>query len=143
VKIEYLLLIFMVMALTAVGGIAQHRYYARTVARLAREHDEPGSVLISGRGKGRLRGAIVVLVIRKTDEVIRAAAVMEGATVLARFKERQDWVGLPVRGDLPECSPRVAKAVAEALAHMPGRRRPLPASRAALRGAPKSPRTTP
>ena len=85
------------MSLTAASGLAQHKYYTRTVRRLAREHDEPGCVLVSGRGKGRMRGAIAVLVLNKHDEVIRAAAVMEGATVLARFKERPDWVGLSAR----------------------------------------------
>lgn len=134
---EYLLLVFLVMMLTAVGGIAQHRYYTRTVGRLAREHDEPGCVLVSGRGKGRLRGAIVVLVLRKHDEVIRAAAVMEGATVFARFKERPAWVGLPARDDLPDCSPRVAKAVADARTRVPGRRRLAPAPGPGARGAPK------
>jgi len=141
VSTEYLLLVFVVMMLTAVGGIVQHRYYTRTVGRLAREHNEPGCVLVSGRGKGRLRGAIVVLVLRKQDEVIRAAAVMEGATVLARFKERPAWVGLSARDDLPECSPRVAKAVAEARAHVPGRRRLPPAPGSGLRGTSKFIRT--
>jgi glucitol operon activator protein len=141
VSTSYLLLVFVVMSLTAVGGFAQHRYYSRTTARLARNHDKPGCVLVSGRGKGRLRGAIVVLVLRKDDQVIRAAAVMEGATVLARFKDRPDWVGLSARDDLPACSPRVAKAVADARAHIPGRRRLPPATGAGLRGAPRSFRT--
>ena len=108
------LLLFLAMSLTAASGLAQHKYYTRTVRRLAREHDEPGCMLVSGRGKGRVRGAIAVLVLDKQDEVIRAAAVMEGATVLARFKERPDWVGLAARDDLPRCSPRLAKAVADA-----------------------------
>jgi glucitol operon activator protein len=141
VSTQYLLLVFVVMTLTAVGGIIQHRYYTRTVGRLAREHNRPGCVLVSGRGKGRMRGAIAVLILNKEDEVIRAAAVMEGATVLARFKERPDWVGLSARDDLPTCSPRAAKAVADARAHMPGRRRLAPASGAGLRGARKSART--
>jgi glucitol operon activator protein len=80
-------------------------------------------VLVSGRGKGRVRGAIAVLVLDKQSEVIRAAAVMEGASVLARFKARPDWVGLSAREDLPRCSPRLAKAVADARTHVPGRRR--------------------
>ncbi len=129
------LLLFLAMSLTAVTALAQHKYYTRTVRRLAREHDEPGCVLVSGRGRGRVRGAIVVLVLRKEDEVIKAAAVMQGATVLARFKDRPDWVGRSVRDDLPQCPPRVAKAVADARTHVPGRRRPVqaPASRLAGR----------
>ena len=120
----FYLLLFLAMSLTAASGLAQHRYYTRTVRRLAREHDEPGCMLVSGRGKGRVRGAIAVLVLNRHDEVIRAAAVMEGATVLARFKERPDWVGLAAGDDLPRCSPRLAKAVADARTHVPGRRRP-------------------
>jgi glucitol operon activator protein len=141
VSTQYLLLVFLVMALTAVGGIAQHRYYTRTVGRLAREHDEPGCVLVSGRGKGRLRGAIVVLVLRKHDEVIRAAAVMEGATVLARFKERPDWLGLSARDALPGCSRPVAKAIADARTRVPGRRRLAPGPGARSRGGPTFLRT--
>jgi glucitol operon activator protein len=120
------LLLFLAMSLTAASALAQHKYYTRTVRRLAREHDEPGCVLVSGRGKGRVRGAIAVLVLDKQTEVIRAAAVMEGATVLARFKQRPDWVGLCARDALPRCSPRLAKAVADARTHIPGRRRSAP-----------------
>jgi glucitol operon activator protein len=130
----FFLLIFVGLSLTAVSALAQHKYYTRTVRRLAREHNEPGCVLVSGRGKGRLRGAVAVLVLRKHDEVIKAGAVMEGATVLARFKDRPDWVGLSARDPLPQCSPRVAKAVADALTHIPGRRRPTPVPHTRLPG---------
>jgi hypothetical protein len=51
---------------------------------------------------------------------------MEGATVLARFKQRPDWVGLSASDDLPRCSRRLAKAVADARTHVPGRRRSAP-----------------
>ncbi len=132
----YFLLIFVGLSLTAVSALAQHKYYTRTVRRLAREHDEPGCVLVSGRGKGRLRGAVAVLVLRKDDEVVRAAAVMEGATVFARFKPRPDWVGLSARDPLPRCSPRLAKAVADARTRVPGRRRPVPAPRTSRPGLP-------
>ena len=121
------LLLFLAMSLTAGSALTQHKYYTRTVRRLARENNDPGCVLVSGRGKGRVRGAIAVLVLDKQDEIIRAAAVMEGASVLARFKQRPDWVGLSARDDLPRCSPRLAKAVADARTHSPGRRRPVAA----------------
>jgi glucitol operon activator protein len=135
------LLLFVAMSLTAVSALAQHKYYTRTVRRLAREHNDPASVLVSGRGKGRVRGAIAVLVLDKQTEVIRSGAVMEGASVLARFKQRPDWVGLCARDDLPRCSPRLAKAVADARTHIPGRRRIAPATGAGLRGAPKAAKT--
>jgi hypothetical protein len=57
---------------------------------------------------------------------------MEGATVLARFKDRPHWVGLSARDELPRCSPRAAKAVADALTRMPGRARPVPVPRTRL-----------
>ncbi len=117
------LLIVAAVLLTATSGLAQHKYYTRTVRRLAREHDEPGCVLVSGRGKSRFRGAIAVLVLRKHDEQIQAAAVMEGASVLARFKDRPDWVGLSARNPLPKCSPRLAAAVADARSRVPGLQR--------------------
>jgi glucitol operon activator protein len=115
-------LVVAIMSLTGISAIAQHKYYARTVKRLAREHDEPGHMLVTGRGKSRFRGAIAVLVLRKHDEVIKAAVVMEGTSVLARFKNRPDWVGLSAREPLPGASPRVAAAVAEARTRVPGRR---------------------
>lgn len=115
-------LVVAIMSLTGISAIAQHKYYARTVKRLAHEHDEPGHMLVTGRGRSRFRGAIVVLVLRTHDERIKAAVVMEGASVLARFKERPDWVGLSAREPLPGSSPRVAAAVAEARTRVPGRR---------------------
>lgn len=115
-------LVVAIMSLTGISAIAQHKYYARTVKRLARAHDEPGHMLVTGRGKSRFRGAIAVLVLRTHDEVITAAAVMEGASVLARFKDRPDWVGRSAREPLPGASPRVAAAVAEARTRVPGRR---------------------
>jgi glucitol operon activator protein len=118
-----------VVSLTAVSALAQHKYYARIVRRLAARHDRPDCVLVSGRGKSRLRGAIVVLVLRKDDERIEDAAVMEGSTVLARFVERPDWVGLSARDPLPGSSSRVAAAVADARTRVPGRRRPAPSPR--------------
>jgi glucitol operon activator protein len=63
-----------------------------------------------------------VLVLRTHDEVIKAAVVMEGSSVLARFKNRPDWVGRSARDPLPGASPRVAAAVAEARSRVPGRR---------------------
>ena len=115
--------LFAMLSLTALGALAQHKYYVRTVRRLAREHDKPGCVLVSGRAKSRFRGAIAVLVLRRDDEVIEGAAVMEGASVLARFKDRTDWVGRPASGTLPRCSPRMATAVTEARSHVPSRMR--------------------
>ena len=118
--------------LTGVSAFAQHKYYARTVRRLAAAHDEPGCVLVSGRAKGRMRGAVVVLVLRASDEQVKAARAMEGATVFARFRDRPDWGGLSARDPLPGCSPRLAAAVADARTRLPGRRAPVVRARSAV-----------
>lgn len=74
--------------LTGLTSVAQHRYYLRTVNWLADEEHRKGVVLVSGRATGGLRGAVVLLLVRTTDEVVERALVMEGASVLARFRER-------------------------------------------------------
>src|SRR3954462_13984145 len=99
-SVQFFLVLVLAMSLTGVSTLVQHKYYARTVRRLAAAHDEPGNVLVSGRAKSRFRGAIAVLVLTGTDQRIRAAAVMEGSSVLARFKDRRDWQGLPAGGEL-------------------------------------------
>ena len=136
-NLQIFVLMLAAVSLTALSALAQHKYYARTVRRLAGEHNRPDCVLVSGRGKTRFRGAIVVLVLRKDDQQIQAAAVMEGATVLARFVERPDWVGLSPRDPLPGCSPRAAAAVADALTHVPGRRKATPAPRSRFAPQPR------
>jgi glucitol operon activator protein len=117
----FTVLLFAALMLTTFTALAQHRYYVRTLRRLAREHNHAGQVLVSGSAKGRFRGAVAVLVLRTDDETITAASVMEGSSVLARFKDRPDWIGLPASGPLPRCSPRLTKAVAEARKQMPGK----------------------
>ncbi len=117
---KFVLVVFVALALTAASALAQHRYYVRTLRRLARAHNQPGRALVSGRARSRLRGAIAVLVVRTSDGVIEAASVMEGASVLARFTDRPDWVGLPARGELPRSSPRVLAAVRDACSRVPG-----------------------
>ena len=129
------LLLFLAMSLTAASGLAQHRYYTRTVRRLAREHDEPGCMLVSGRGKGRVRGAIAVLVLRQ------ARRGDPGGGGHGRRHRPGPLQGAPrlggpsARDDLPRCSPRLAKAVADARTHVPGRRRPTPVPRARFPGS--------
>ena len=77
-NLQIFVLMLAVVSLTALSALAQHKYYARTVRRLAAAHNRPDCMLVSGRGKTRFRGAIVILVLRKDDEQIQAAAVMEG-----------------------------------------------------------------
>lgn len=71
----------------------QHRYYLRTVNRLAAREHRAGLTLISGRATGRLRGTVVLLLVRSADDVVEGAQVMQGASVFARFRERPELAG--------------------------------------------------
>ena len=82
-----------VFLLALVLAALQHRAYQRTINLVAAQEHRPGVVLVSGRAKGALRGAVVVLVVdRGRQEVVRALA-MQGASVFARFRERSELHG--------------------------------------------------
>ncbi len=103
--------------LLALGlGALQHRAYSRAVNALAAQEHRPGVALVTGRAKGLVRGAVVVLVVdRGCREVVRAQA-MEGASTFARFREAPDLLG-PVATTAERArSTARRKAVEDALA---------------------------
>lgn len=110
-------MVLVVGGFTAAGVFSwlQHLAYQRTVNRVAAEENRSGVALVTGRGKGRLRGAVVLLVIdRHTREVTRALA-MNGASVFARFHECPALTG-PVASLRERAGSKMAgKAVADAL----------------------------
>ncbi|GAA3837073.1 transcriptional regulator GutM [Amycolatopsis tucumanensis] len=93
----------------------QHMRYARVVNQVAAEENRGGVLLVTGRAKGKLRGAVVLLVVDRRRNAVTRALVMEGASVFARFRERPELAG-PL-GTLTERAPSkaVAKAAADAL----------------------------
>jgi glucitol operon activator protein len=95
----------------------QHRYYSKTVQRMISEGEHRDATLVSGRHKGKLRGAVALLVVRPgPDPVIERAAVMQGASVLARFHERPELVG-PLSGIPTGVNTAATKAVHNAIAN--------------------------
>lgn len=82
------LLLLGALVLSMTFAHLQHRYYLREVNRLAAQYRQAGYVLTSGIARGRLRGAIAILVVRRDGDVIERATVMEGSSILARFRER-------------------------------------------------------
>jgi glucitol operon activator protein len=93
----------------------QHRAYQRVVNQVADEENRSGVLLVSGRAKGKLRGAVVLLVIDRRQEEITRAVAMEGASVFASFRDRPELVG-PVKGVADRApSKAVSRAVTEAL----------------------------
>ncbi|SDH30234.1 transcriptional regulator GutM [Agrococcus jejuensis] len=82
------------LVLGALLSIYQHVYSQRVARRLTAEHQGArGSYLVSGRGKGWLRGAVVYLVVDSASSRIEAAEAMVGATVFARFRPRPELLG--------------------------------------------------
>ncbi|MDX2935649.1 transcriptional regulator GutM [Streptomyces ipomoeae] len=93
---EYLPLALLLLGgfvLSLLASMAQHRYYLRTVNKLAAQEHRAGVTLVSGRATGRLRGAVVLLLVRRSDSVVERALAMQGASVLARFRERPQLIG--------------------------------------------------
>ena len=75
-------------------SLYQHFYYQRVTKRMVAEHEGAReSFLVSGRGKGWMRGAVVLLVVDSASSRIEAAEAMVGATVFARFRPRPELLG--------------------------------------------------
>ncbi|MBI5161875.1 MAG: transcriptional regulator [Micrococcales bacterium] len=100
-------LILIVALLLSVGtSILQHLYYSRAAQRMTRAFaGENDMFLVSGRGKGYLRGAVVLLVIDRKERRIVAAEGMVGITVFARFRGRPEIIG-PIKGVFDRISER-------------------------------------
>ncbi|TCP54025.1 DNA-binding transcriptional regulator of glucitol operon [Tamaricihabitans halophyticus] len=95
----------------------QHYAYQRTVNQVATEENRSGVVLVTGRGKGKLRGAVVLLVIDRRGKEVRRALAMRGASVFARFQERPELCG-PLDGLADrEQSKMLRKAIEDAVAN--------------------------
>lgn len=92
---EWLLPILLLTALLLSVGLSvwQTKKYTADVNAIALSHNAPGRHLVSGRGKGRLRGAVVVLVVDSASQDVVAASVMAGATVVARLRPAPHLVG--------------------------------------------------
>ncbi|MGB3414508.1 MAG: transcriptional regulator GutM [Microbacteriaceae bacterium] len=92
---EWSFAVFFVIALI-LGGILsyiQHRAYAATVRELAAEHHVAGLGLVSGRGKGFLKGIAIILVVDRQSQQVLDARKMVGASIFARFKEAPELRG--------------------------------------------------
>ena len=82
------------LVLNVVLSIMQHRIYMGNAKRLQEQYaGRSDHFLVSGRGKGFLRGALVLLVIDGSRNQIVAARAMVGSTILVRFKDRPELLG--------------------------------------------------
>lgn len=79
--------LFLVGALVANIGLSywQSRAYTADINDLIRAHSGSALRLVSGRGKGWTRGAVVVLVVDPTTREVVQAKAMVGTTVFSRL----------------------------------------------------------
>ncbi len=99
-------------------GLWQQSRYARSVNAMVAEYHGSGRLLVTGRGLGRLRGTIAMLVVDDDADEVIAARVLRGSTVFATAKPAPDLLG-PVAG-LPERArdKQTRKAIEMALAQL-------------------------
>lgn len=82
------------MLLALLFGYFQQKSYASTVSRMARENSgQPTRYLVSGQGRGRTRGVIVVLIVDAVQEAVIEARRMAGVSIFARMKGAPDLLG--------------------------------------------------
>ena len=90
----FALILIVALVLSGALSLLQHSTYSRAAQRMTRAFaGEPDLFLVSGRGKGWLRGAVVLLVIDQRQRRIVAAEAMVGISVFARFHGRPDIIG--------------------------------------------------
>lgn len=88
-QLGFIALLIFAIVLSFAFSYQQHRAYVGTIRTVADAHDRNGVVVVSGRGKGFLRGCVVVLAVDATTRRILEARTMQGSTVLARFRRAE------------------------------------------------------
>lgn len=88
-QLGFIALLIFAIVLSFAFSYQQHRAYVGTIRKVADAHDRNGVVVVSGRGKGFLRGCVVVLAVDATTRRILEARTMQGSTVMARFRRAE------------------------------------------------------
>lgn len=90
----FVLILMAALLLSVAFSLLQQRTYSRATKRLGSSFiGVKDHFLVSGRGKGFLRGAIVLMVVDSATTRVVAAEAMVGGTVLAYFKPRPELIG--------------------------------------------------
>lgn len=117
--------VLLVAAFVLVGLLSYRQVtrYQADVNATARAHAGPGRYLVSGRGKGRLYGAVAVLVVDAPHGEVRHARTMSGVSVFARLKPAPELEGpLATVAERAE-SAALRRAIEDALTRLPAARR--------------------
>lgn len=86
-------ILFGALVLTGLTSLWQTRRYVRDINQMAHEFNGAGRQLVSGRARGRMRGAVVALVVDPAGNQVLAAKAMTGASILARLAPAPQLVG--------------------------------------------------
>lgn len=81
-------------------GLWQQARYARSVNDMVQKHHGTGRLLVTGRGLGKLKGTIVMLVVDDAADEVVAASTLRGSTIFATAKDAPELLG-PI-ATLPE-----------------------------------------
>lgn len=88
-QLGFVALLIFAIVLSFAFSYQQHRAYVGAIRDLADAYDRNGVAVVSGRGKGFLRGCVVILAVDSVTRRILEARVMQGSTVLARFRRAE------------------------------------------------------
>lgn len=118
------IVLLVVLVLGIALSLVQHFSYQRATRRMVAEHQGAReSFLVSGRGKGWFRGAVVLLVVDASSSRIEAAEAMVGASVFARFRPRPELLGSVSSARDRAGDKRLGEAVESAIAQYRSMRR--------------------
>ena len=134
--------LLLLAALLAMGGLSlwQTQRLTADINTMARACAGPDRHLVSGRGKGRLYGAIAVLVVDVARAEVVEAGAMTGVSVFARLRPAPQLAG-PLASVLDRAPGKALhRAVEDALTRLPSSTPRPPTARSA---AGRPPRTTP
>lgn len=109
----FAIILIAALLLSVLLSLTQHNTYNKATQRMTRAFaGEKNFYLVSGRGKGRIRGALVLLVIDAAEQQVVAAEAMVGATIFARFKGRPELIG-PLKGVVERAGEKKLKQAVE------------------------------
>lgn len=134
---EFALLFGAALVLGAAGTLLQHRAYSRAVHKLVEAYSGRAAKLVSGRHKGKLRGAVVLLVVDEVTRQVLAAEKMTGMSVLARFRPAPELLGHLGSADQRATNPQTTLAVQEAQRQFAALMSQQKKASAATRGVPQ------
>lgn len=108
------------MVLSIVLSLWQHRRYITVLNAMAKANAGKSLKLVSGRSKGRLRGAVVVLLVDPRRHEVVDARAMVGSTIFSRLQPAPELLGpLASIGERAN-DKHIHRAVDAALEMLPG-----------------------